>query len=386
MTVPYGHNRQFLNAPERDSPTEGCVLDRPRTVVDDHDDRAPSETGDTMALPKVALEEHFLDPASAQRILDDPDELARVSAGGGVMPEYYEPIMHRLAEFDGDRLATMDAHGVERAILSLTAPGVQVLTDTDAAVSTARSLNDLLADQVRRRPDRFSGFAAVPLQDPAAAASELRRCVRDLGFVGVMVNGYTNDTAPGTGRYYDEPGFEVFWKEATELGVPVYLHPRPPLPSSSANLHGHPELVGATWGFGTETATHALRLIFSGLFDRHPELQLVLGHLGEGLPAQLWRTQYCFDLNPFDKRPRKTLAEYFADNIHVTTSGHFSDQALISALLTVGADRILFSVDYPYAETDRATAWIENAPISESDRRKIAHGNARRLLRLPDAA
>ncbi len=345
-----------------------------------------------MALPKVALEEHFLDPATARGILDDPAELARVSAGGGVMPEYYEPIMHRLADFDGERLATMDAHGIERAVLSLTAPGVQVLTDADAAVATARSLNDLLAEKIQLRPDRFAGFAAVPLQDPAAAATELRRCVRDLGFVGVMVNGYTNDSGPhndsntGQGRYYDEPAFEVFWKEAAELGVPVYLHPRPPLPSASGNLHGHPELVGATWGFGTETATHTLRLIFSGLFDRHPDLQLVLGHLGEGLPAQLWRTQYCFDLNPFDKRPRKTLAEYFADNIHITTSGNFSDHALINALLTVGADRILFSVDYPYADTDRAAPWIERAPISESDRRKIAHGNARRLLGLPDAA
>lgn len=336
-----------------------------------------------MSLSKITLEEHYLDPATVRRVLGDADELARVSAGGGVMPDYYEPIMRRLADFDHDRLSAMDTHGIERSILSLTAPGVQVLTDPTAAVRAASRANDFLAEQVGRRPDRYAGFAAVALQDPPAAAQELRRCVRELGFVGAMVNGYTNVTDHDHGAYYDEPGFEVFWRTAAELEVPVYLHPRPALPAAGRSIQDHPELVGATWGFGTETATHTLRLIFSGLFDRLPGLQLLLGHLGEGLPAMLWRTQYCFDLNPFDKKIDKTLAEYFADNIQITTSGNFSDQALINALLTVGGDRILFSVDYPYADTAQAAQWIERAPISESDRRKIAHGNARHLFGLP---
>ncbi|UYM06510.1 amidohydrolase family protein [Solicola gregarius] len=335
-----------------------------------------------MALGKVALEEHFLDRNTVDRVLGDPDELARVSAGGGVMPSYYEPIMHRLADFDGERLRAMDEHGIECAVLSLTAPGVQRLTDAETAAAAALAANDLLAEQVERRPDRYAGFATVPLQDPSAAADELGRCVRELGFVGAMVNGYTNVGDAEHAAYYDEPEFDVFWRAAADLGVPVYLHPRPALPGAGRVLEDHPEMVGATWGFGTETATHALRLVLGGVFDRHPDLQVVLGHLGEGLPAMLWRTQYCFDLNPFDKRLDKTLPEYFADNLHVTTSGNFSDQALINAILTVGADRIMFSVDYPYADTAMAAEWIERAPISESDRRKIAHGNARSLLGL----
>lgn len=334
-----------------------------------------------MALGKVALEEHFLDRETVDHVLGDPAELARVSAGGGVTPAYYEPIMHRLADFDDTRLRTMDDHDIEYAVLSLTAPGVQRIAEPEPAIATARTSNDLLAEKIERHADRYAGFAAVALQEPTTAADELRRCVRELGFVGAMVNGYTNAGDAEHAAYYDDPAFDVFWRAAAELEVPVYLHPRPALPGAQI-LDGHPELVGATWGFGTETATHVLRLILGGVFDRHPKLQVVLGHLGEGLPALLWRTQYCFDLNPFDKAPARTLPEYFADNLHVTTSGNFSDQALINAILTVGGDRIMFSVDYPYADTAMASAWIERAPISESDRRKIAYGNANALLGL----
>ncbi len=335
-----------------------------------------------MSLNKIALEEHYLDPDTVQQILGDDQQLARLSAAAGVMPRYYQRTLPLLADFDDLRLSSMDEHGIERSILSLTAPGVQQLTDPTTAVRAAEAANDLLAQQIGRRPDRYAGFAAVPLQHPPAAAAELRRCVHELGFVGAMVNGYTNIADPDHAAYYDQPEFDVFWQTTAQLAVPVYLHPRAALPVTRTNLAGHPELIGATWGFGTETATHTLRLILSGLFDRHPGLQLILGHLGEGLPALLWRTQYCFDLNPFDKTISKTLAEYFADNIHLTTSGNFSDQALINAILTVGADRILFATDYPYADPAQAARWIEHAPISESDRRKIAHRNAQRLLNL----
>ena len=334
-----------------------------------------------MPLTKIALEEHFLDPRAAADVLADPDKLQRLSDGGGVMPEYYRPILGLLGDFDDQRLSTMDKFGIECAVLSLTAPGVQLVADTTEAIAVARDANDLLAEQVRKHPDRYRGFASVALQDPAAAAEELRRCVRELGFVGAMVNGYTA-TGDGGDAYLDDDRFTGFWEAVADLDVPVYLHPRPAPPTDRHAIAGHPQLVGATWGFGVETATHTLRLIFSGLFDRFPGVQLVLGHLGEGLPAQLWRTQYCYDLNPFDKHIEKTLPEYFADNIHVTTSGNFSDQALITALLTVGGDRVLFSVDYPYADTELATTWLDRAPISESDRRKIAAGNARRLFKL----
>jgi 2,3-dihydroxybenzoate decarboxylase len=141
-------------------------------------------------------------------------------------------------------------------------------------------------------------------------------------------------------------------------------------------------MKGATWGFGVETGSHAVRLLLGGHFDRFPTAKLILGHLGEGLPALLWRTEHMFELNPFDKKLKKSLPDYFADNIWVTTSGAFDDHALTNAILTIGADRVLFSVDYPYSPNEQAAGWIERAPISESDRRKIAHGNARALFGL----
>jgi 2,3-dihydroxybenzoate decarboxylase len=336
-----------------------------------------------VSLPKIALEEAFLGPDEVRRILDDDELLERTSAGGGVTPGFYRPVMARLAEFDEVRLGDMDDNGIEHTVLSLTAPGVQRLTDMARATAEARRLNDFLAEQIARHPDRYTGFAAVALQDPDGAAAELERAVTALGLRGALVNGYTNVGDTRHGAYLDDPAFHGFWEAVQDLDVPVYLHPRTALPDGQVAYDGHPELVGATWGFGTETATHTLRMIFSGLFDRFPRLKLILGHLGEGLPALLWRTQYNFNRNPFDKKIDKTLPEYFADNIWLTTSGNFSDQALINAILTVGADHIMFSVDYPYADNALACRWIESAPISENDRRKIAHGNARRMFGIP---
>jgi 2,3-dihydroxybenzoate decarboxylase len=333
-------------------------------------------------LPKIALEEAYEHPDDVQRILESPEELARVSAGGGVMPEYYRPVQAKLGEFDDVRLGSMDAAGIEHTIISLTAPGIQAVTDPGAATALARKQNDFLAGQVARHPDRYSGFAAVALQEPRNAVQELRRAINELGFRGVLVNGYTNVGDTEHGSYLDDPACYPFWEVLAELDVCLYLHPRPALPGGLALYGGHPEMKGATWGFGTETAAHTVRLLLSGHFDRFPTTKLILGHMGEGLPALLWRTQNMFELNPFGRKIRKTLPQYFADNIWITTSGNFSDQALTNAILTVGADHILFSVDYPYSENAPAADWIERAPISELDRRKIAHGNARALFGL----
>jgi 2,3-dihydroxybenzoate decarboxylase len=235
-------------------------------------------------------------------------------------------------------------------------------------------VNDYLAAAIANHPKRFSGFAGVPLQDPNEAAKELERCVTRLNFRGALVNGYTNTTSPPGALYLDDPKLLPFWEAAQALQVPVYLHPRPPVYHPS--YENHPELMGATWGFAPETATHALRLVYSGLFDRLPKLTLILGHLGETLPYFAWRIQHCFEYNPSNKRVRKRLQDYLCENFYVTTSGNFSDQALICALLTIGADRILFSTDYPYEMMAPAARWIERAPISENDRRKIAYANA----------
>jgi predicted TIM-barrel fold metal-dependent hydrolase len=324
------------------------------------------------ALDKIAVEEHFSMPRSGAlqvlvRSMDYDDR-------------WMDIITSRLGEYDIDRLASMNASGIRMSILSHTVPGVQGIADASSAVTAAREINDHLAAVIARHPDRFAGFASVPLQNPAAAATELERAITRLGFKGAMVNGYTNTADPATGEYLDEKKFLPFWEAASSLGVPVYLHPRPPLEQRS--YEGHKELLGAMWGFAAETATHTLRLIYSGLLDRYPNLTLVLGHLGETLPHFAWRIQHCFEYNPSDKRVQRRLQDYLADNFYVSTSGHFNDQALISAILTIGADRILFAADYPYEVPEQAARWIERAPISELDRRKIAAGNARRLFRL----
>jgi 2,3-dihydroxybenzoate decarboxylase len=285
----------------------------------------------------------------------------------------------RLTEFGKQRLAGMDAGGIRLAILSHTVPGVQGIADPASAVAAARDINDFLAGEViARYPERFAGFASVALQDPDAAARELERAVTRLNFKGAMINGFTTTVDREKVEYLDEPKFLPFWEAVAALDVPVYLHPRPSLDQRS--FEGHRELIGATWGFAPETATHALRLVYSGLFDRFPGLTIVLGHLGETLPYFAWRIQHCFDYNPSDKRVERRLQDYLCENFYVTTSGNFNDQALICAVLTVGADRILFACDYPYEVMEDAARWIERAPISENDRRKIAFGNACRLF------
>ena len=329
-------------------------------------------------LRKIAVEEHFnfLAATDAGRDVD----VHSIVRAMGYDARWMALVTSRLPELDEMRLAGMDASGISTAILSHTTPGVQGIVDAAAAVAAARDINDFLAQAIRRHPARYAGLASVALQDPAAAAAELERAVTRLGFKGAMVNGYSNIGDARTGEYLDDPKFLPFWEAAAALDVPVYLHPRPALDQRSYD--GHRELIGATWGFAPEAATHALRLVYSGLFDRFPTATVILGHLGETLPTFAWRIQHCFEYNPTDKRVERRLQDYFADNFYVTTSGNFNDQALISAILTVGADRILFAVDYPYEMMEPAARWIEQAAISESDRRKIAATNAERVFKL----
>lgn len=335
------------------------------------------------ALPKVAVEEHFnyltATPGSADQI-----DLSRLVTSMGYDAAWSALVSERLVDFSVHRLAAMDAAGVDVALLSHTVPGAQGIVDGAVAAAAARDINDFVAEAaLRKHPTRFAGLASVALHDPVGAAKELERAVTTLGFKGAMINGYTNVADARGGEYLDEPRLLPFWEAAAALGVPIYLHPRAAL--DQRLYQGHAELIGATWGFAPETATHALRLIYSGLFDRLPSLTVVLGHLGETLPYFAWRIQHCFEFNPSDKRVQRRLQDYLCDNFYVSTSGFFSDQALIGALLTIGADRILFAVDYPYEPLDPAAEWIERAPISETDRRKIAHLNARALFKLAPA-
>jgi predicted TIM-barrel fold metal-dependent hydrolase len=330
-------------------------------------------------LPKVAVEEHFDVLVTRKKGAHDVD-LASVVRAMDYDTTWMARVEDRLADIGERRIAAMDAAGVDISILSHTTPGVQGITDAEDAVAAARDVNDALAAAVAAHPTRLAGFASVALQNPAAAAAELDRCVNRLGFKGVMVNGYTNAGSAARGAYLDEPQFLPFWEAATALGTPVYIHPRPAL--EQRIYAGHSELIGAAWGFAPETATHALRLVYSGLLDRFPALTIVLGHLGETLPYFAWRIQHCFEYNPSDKRVERRLQDYLCENFYVSTSGFFDDRALISTMQTMGVDRMLFAVDYPYEDMGPACDWIERAPIGEADRRKIAHLNARALFSL----
>jgi len=329
-----------------------------------------------MMQGKVALEEHVVLPT-----LSAPGAVG--SAGDAFEPAYYDDVRRRLADSSA-RIEDMDRFGIETMVLSLSQPGVQGIVERDKAVDAARRLNDELAEVVGRHPRRFAGFAALPLQDPAAAGEELERAVRELGFRGALVNGYSNIGDAQTAQYLDEAPVWEFWERVSALAVPVYLHPRDPLVGQRRIYEGYPALLGSAWGFGVETATHALRLIMSGLFDRLPGLTLVLGHLAEGLPFLLPRVEHRLRHARQDLRGRQTrpMMSYLRDNFFITTSGAFRTAALLDTLLEVGADRVLFSVDYPYENMQEQTEWFEAVPISDADRQKIGAENARRLLKL----
>ena len=321
---------------------------------------------------KIALEEHF----ALKETLGDSKPFAP--------PDYWPELEGRLLDIHEKRLSLMDRHGIETMILSLNAPVVQAIPDVRKATDLAKRANDYLAEHVRRRPDRFQGFAALAMQDPDAATRELERCVKDLGFKGALVNGFSQIGSPDNMTYLDHPMYAAFWATVEKLDVPFYLHPRNPIPSGSQIYEGHPWLLGPTWAFGQETAVHALRLMASGLFDRHPKLQIVLGHMGEGLPYSMWRVD---NRNGWIKAPKtypakKKLGEYFQQNFWLTTSGNFRTQTLIDAVLEIGADRIMFSTDWPFENIDHAADWFDVASISEADRQKIGRDNAVKLFRL----
>lgn len=321
---------------------------------------------------KIALEEHFaIEETLADSAAFFPDAI-------------WSELRARLLDIHDRRLRLMDRHGIERMILSLNAPAVQAIPDRKKAVELARRANDALAEACVNRPDRFRAFAALPMQDPDAAAQELRRCMVDLAFDGALVNGFSEGEGGDTPIYYDDARFRGFWAEAERLQAPFYLHPRNPLPQDARIYEGHSWLMGATWAFAQETAVHALRLMGSGLFDRHPQLRIILGHLGEGLPYMMWRIDH---RNAWMKLPpsyaaKRSIKDYFQQNFYLTTSGNFRTQSLIDAILEVGADKILFSTDWPFENIDHATDWFDAAPISEADRYKIGRGNAMSLFRM----
>jgi predicted TIM-barrel fold metal-dependent hydrolase len=321
---------------------------------------------------KIALEEHFAIPDT----LEDSH---------GYFPErVWEEVKSRVMDIQERRLREMDENGIEMTILSLNAPAVQAIPDRLRAAAIARKANDYLAEQVRKRPDRFQGLAALAMQDPEEAARELERCVKELGFRGALVNGFSQVGDSETAVYYDLAQYRPFWAVVERLDVPFYLHPRNPLSRDAKIYQGHPWLLGPIWAFGQETAVHALRLMCSGLFDEHPSLNIILGHMGENLPFGIWRVDNsnAWIPNRHSWPAKRRIGEYFSANFHLTTSGNFRTQALLNAMLEIGADRIMFSTDWPFENIDHAARWFDGCPISENDRAKIGRGNAARLFKL----
>jgi 2,3-dihydroxybenzoate decarboxylase len=318
------------------------------------------------ATRKIALEEHFTTPTLAKKYVARPTRSDTLFAD----------IERRLADFDQLRLETMDKAGIDLAVLSVTTPGVQAEADAKTAIALARDANDLLAREVQKRPQRYAGFAHLPMQDAAAAADELQRAVKELGFKGALINGQTN------GHYLDADMYLPFWERVQDLDVPIYLHPGD-LADHPAMFAGRPELNGAVWAWTVETGSHALRLVFGGTFTRFPKLKIILGHMGETLPFLLWRFDSRWQCELGKELPPDALpSTIIRRNFVITTSGVCAPGPLADAIAALGEDSVMFSVDYPYEDTQTAATFIESAPISEVVRAKVCHGNAERLLRL----
>jgi hypothetical protein len=326
----------------------------------------------------IALEEHCLTP-----------ELREV-LGDQIHPYFpvhrWPPALEaKLSDIGEGRIADMDAAGIDMQVLSTAQPGLEH-TPGERAIPVARAFNDTIAAAIAAHPDRFSGFAALPSADPAAAAAELERAVKQLRLVGAMVNGRTQE------RFLDDTFFWPIFECAESLGVPIYLHPMPP-PQAVYDLYyaGFGDDVGfmfgaGAWGWHIEVGLHSLRLMLAGVLDRFPDLQIIVGHMGEVLPFMIERATGALGraiaLDPVKTTMELTPSEYFARNFHITTSGFFSDAPLHCALEVLGPERIMFAVDHPFSDNAAGRRWLDQAAISDEDREKIAHLNAERLLGL----
>jgi len=320
-------------------------------------------------IEKIAIEEHFA----------IPETLSGSSQGS---PEVWAELQTRLFDFSSLRLRDMDACHITKMGIALNAPALQSIPTASDALVLAKRANDVLAENVSKHPERFFGFGALPMQDPDGAVLELKRCVRDLGFKGVLVNGFSElgDQA----LFYDDVRYRPFWKALQELDIPFYLHPRNPLPRWTENFGDHGWLLGPTWGFTAETAIHALRLIGSGLFDELPRLNIILGHLGEGIPAMLWRMDNYSRWMKFGPKHRckRPLKSYFQENFYFSTSGNLYAPLLDICLREFGDERILFAVDYPFEDFGQSSSWLEALELEPTIKRNIAADNAKRVRRV----
>ena len=320
----------------------------------------------------ITLEEHITTAA----IVNTSSE-----GQGGALPSnaFIQSLHAKLLDVGQGRLADMDAAGISMQVLSISASLIDKM-EPSAGHALARDANDVMAAAVKAHPDRFAAFATLALQEPEKAAAELERCVRQLGFRGVMVNGTVN------GQFLDDPRFTPLFETAEALDVPIYLHPAPPpQPVMDAYFSGLPGQLGfalatGAWGWHSETGLHSLRLMITGVFDRFPKLKIIIGHMGENLPFSIARAESVFGRAASNlKRP---ISEYFREHFYLTTSGYFTHPPFLCMLQIVGVDRILFSVDYPFSSNAIARKFLDGLPVSPEDLEKIAHRNAENLLKL----
>ena len=317
----------------------------------------------------IALEEHYTDRGVATATAAQ----GGAGRGGGGGPG----VVERLLDLEEVRLRQMDEAGIDIQVISH-APSIIQQVNAEQSIELAVGANNNLRQAIDRHPDRYAGFAALPTADPQAAAEELERAVTQLGFKGAMIHGRTQ------GSFHDDPKFWPIFERAQALGVPIYLHPGPPHEAVDAAYYGdylseYPSLASAAWGFTIDTANQAMRLILSGLFSRFPDLKIIIGHLGEGLPFLLDRMDEALN------RPGNDRLEFkktFCDHFYVTTSGFFSTPALLCTVLQMGIDRVMFSVDWPFVENGPGMKWMETVPLSQEDRDKMFSLNARRLLKM----
>jgi predicted TIM-barrel fold metal-dependent hydrolase len=320
----------------------------------------------------ITLEEH----CASEAFLEGPGRKLKEQAEkfGGRAAKLFE----QLCDLGHKRIAEMDAANIDVQVLSLTSPGTEQLEAAES-VALARESNDRLADAVRSHPTRFAGFATLPTADPGLAADELGRMVLEHGFKGAVINGHHR------GRYLDDKFFWPILERAQQLHVPIYLHPtQPPKPVIDASYGGFAPMVsemlaGPGWGWHIETAVHVIRIILGGAFDKYPKLQLVIGHMGEGLPFMLSR----LDVMPMAMtKLARPISAYLRENVHYTFAGFNFTPTFLDLLLQVGVDRIMFSADHLYGSMSEARAFLDRLPVSSADREKIAHANAERLLRM----
>lgn len=339
------------------------------------------------AYQRIAAEEAFAPPELLDRYkqlldggYDDPGFRSLWGFYGGNMNPRIRQVNARMTDLGALRIQDMDDTGIARQILSLTAPGVQVF-DAELGVALARSSNDFLADAIGRYPDRFSGLAAIATQNPAAAAKELERGVGTLGLKGAIVNSHTR------GKYLDDEKFWPIFEAAQALDVPIYIHPTTP-PAAMIEPFLERGLDGAIFGFGVEVGLHVLRIILAGVFDRFPNLKIIIGHLGEALPYWLFRIDFMHDrmvtANRYSnvRKLNRKPSECFRENIYITTSGMAWEPPILYTQSVLGMDRVMYAMDYPYQFVPEEVAVTDNLPISDEDKKRLYQTNAERVFKL----